>query len=95
MPAHVHGGVAIGRRLRVDAIVGEGDPRALVAWEPATEVESLGELYISPDATLIALDYTAKTLRGSTPATAVFDVRNWAATFSLTLSGGISRACSS
>ncbi len=64
-----------GRKLRVDAIVGEGDPRALVAWDAPAEVAAVGELFLSPDSSLVALDYTTKTLRGVTPATVVFDVR--------------------
>jgi hypothetical protein len=47
----------------------------LAAWEATDPIGSIVDLYVSPDGSLVAVDYVAKTLRGDLPATVTFDVR--------------------
>jgi hypothetical protein len=53
----------------------DGAQRVIASWEASDEVQALGELYVSADGGLAAVDYTAKTLRGALPQTVAIDVR--------------------
>lgn len=53
----------------------DGKDYVLARWEGSEDVDAVGEMFVSADGALVALDYTTRGLRGKLPATVAFNIQ--------------------
>jgi hypothetical protein len=63
-----------GKKIEIKGAGGDKES-VLVSWEAGEDVDSIADVYVSSDGSLVALDYTSSGLRGKLPATVAFNIR--------------------
>lgn len=63
---------ASGKTLRVEGTTSDGGKLKVVTWDAPTDIAATGDIYVT-DGKVVAVEYTATTLRGATPSVIAFN----------------------